>query len=420
MSSVAVLNSSTASEQPWPAAGTPAHQGISLGECWFRYRQFARHYPRFTLASAPPILRFRSPELFPGSPGSREWGLRLRTGLPLLSPQSLFIHLHCFDPFDIATLINDWQWEINQLEAGEFHGSALVLQLDPVRVARININRPALHRLRCMAQGHTILMRGRGSGPVFVSGYLLRDSDYLQLESGTEIELLCQGQSSVIAISLWGEVPTGSEATGSGKLLPVRGTARLLSAAASSLEELPDRIEQAGDNLSQTGSYPNIIARASLTESLLTSLTATTARSGDLDSRHPSRRHIAVERARNYIREHLNEPIKLADLCRHAHVQERSLEYGFREIAGLRPMAYIKMLRLCEVHRRLLTQCYMDRSISQVALDCGFCHLGQFSNDYKRLFLESPSLTRLRARARIERFNPGLPANRPNGASRRA
>jgi AraC family ethanolamine operon transcriptional activator len=320
----------------------------------------------------------------------------------LLASQSLFIHLHCFDPFDIATIIDDWAWEPNQLEAGEFHASALVLQLDPIRIVRVNINRPALHRLRCIKQGYTVLMRGRGSAPIFVAGYPLRESDYLLLEFGTEIELLCHAQSSVIAISLWGEAPSGLSVAGTGKLLPVRGTARLLSAAASSLEALPDHIDQAGAILlSETDSYPNAVVRASLAQALLTSLSGAAAgSSGDLDLRRLSRRHAAVERARNYIRDHLTEPIKLADLCQHAHVQERSLEYGFREVVGLRPMAYIKILRLCEVHRRLLSDVYMDRSISRVALDYGFCHLGQFSNDYKRLFFESPSLTRLRTRSR--------------------
>lgn len=338
----------------------------------------------------------------------------------LLASQSLFIHLHCFDPFDIATIVADWAWELNQLEAGECHGSALVLQLDPVRVARININRPVLHRLQCITPGHTILMRGRGSAPVFVAGYLLQESDYLLLEFGTDIEILCHAQSSVIAVSLWGEAPSGLSAAGCGKLLPVRGTARLLSATASSLEPLADHMDQAGALLlSESGTYPNAVVRASLAQALLTSLSGSAAgSSGDLESRQPSRRHLAVERARNYIREHLTEPIKLADLCQHAHVQERSLEYGFREVAGLRPMAYIKILRLCAVHRRLLSDAHVNRSISQVALDYGFCHLGQFSNDYKRLFLESPSLTRLRARSRIDRLNPGLLPNRPNGATR--
>ena len=51
------------------------------------------------------------------------------------------------------------------------------------------------------------------------------------------------------------------------------------------------------------------------------------------------------------------------------------------------------MLRLGEVRRRLQTSSAAERSVSEVALDCGFCHLSQFAADYKRVFLESPSAT---------------------------
>ena len=84
----------------------------------------------------------------------------------------------------------------------------------------------------------------------------------------------------------------------------------------------------------------------------------------------------------------------LAELCSHAHLQARSLEYGFRDLVGLSPFKYIKMLRLGEVRRRLQTSMRAERSVSEVALDCGFCHLSQFAADYKRVFLESPSATR--------------------------
>jgi AraC family ethanolamine operon transcriptional activator len=52
------------------------------------------------------------------------------------------------------------------------------------------------------------------------------------------------------------------------------------------------------------------------------------------------------------------------------------------------------MLRLGEVRRLLQTSSAADRSVSEAALDCGFCHLSQFAADYKRVFLESPSATR--------------------------
>ena len=103
---------------------------------------------------------------------------------------------------------------------------------------------------------------------------------------------------------------------------------------------------------------------------------------------------MAVERVRRFIHEHLAETMTLAELCRHAHLQARSLEYGFRDLVGLSPFKYIKMLRLGEVRRRLQTSSAAERSVSEVALDCGFCHLSQFAADYKRVFLERPSATR--------------------------
>jgi len=122
-----------------------------------------------------------------------------------------------------------------------------------------------------------------------------------------------------------------------------------------------------------------------------------------------SRRRMAVERVRRFIHEHLAETMTLAELCQHAHLQARSLEYGFRDLVGLSPFKYIKMMRLAEVRRRLQMSNPAERSVSELALDCGFCHLSQFAADYKRVFLESPSATRRAAghssSAHIARFN---------------
>jgi AraC-like DNA-binding protein len=125
----------------------------------------------------------------------------------------------------------------------------------------------------------------------------------------------------------------------------------------------------------------------------LQSITADTQHT-DGDAPALSRRRMAVERVRRFIHEHLAETMTLAELCQQAHLQARSLEYGFRDLVGLSPFKYIKMLRLAEVRRRLQTSNAAERSVSELALDCGFCHLSQFAADYKRVFLESPSATR--------------------------
>jgi AraC family ethanolamine operon transcriptional activator len=141
---------------------------------------------------------------------------------------------------------------------------------------------------------------------------------------------------------------------------------------------------------------------AALQVRLLSWLRSAAADTEPFDAEVPSlpRRRMAVERVRRFIHAHLAESLTLAELCQQAHLQARSLEYGFRDLVGLSPFKYIKMLRLGEVRRRLQTTSAAERSVSEVALDCGFCHLSQFAADYKRVFLESPSATR-RATGRL-------------------
>jgi AraC family ethanolamine operon transcriptional activator len=338
---------------------------------------------------------------------------------------SLAIQLHCVDPAEVAAVTNYWNWELDRLEPGEFHGSVTILQLGHLLVTKVDVNRAALHRLACPANGRAMLMRGEGSAPIFVAGLLLQPSDFVLLDRRTEIELLGHGTGAIVAISLHGAADTRLNVSATGKPLPLSGGARLLSCPAGNLIDIPDCVDKAtAALLSHGGAYPDSFARATLTQELLVRLNMAmeNAVPVEVNRLRPTRRRVAVERARDFIRQRLTDPIRLADLCQYSHVQERSLEYGFREIVGLRPMTYIKMLRLAEVHRRLLAELSIERSISEVALDSGFCHLGQFAYDYKRLFMESPSTTRRRARWRTDPTTPAftnggngaMPSTRPN------
>ncbi|HEX2492791.1 MAG TPA: helix-turn-helix domain-containing protein [Steroidobacter sp.] len=166
-------------------------------------------------------------------------------------------------------------------------------------------------------------------------------------------------------------------------------------------------------------SYPDVMQRfelrRGLEEWLLARMNGVRAQATDPCTNRATRarRRIAVERARAYIHDNQNEPITLSDLCRHVHMQPRSLEYGFREMLGLTPMAYVKTLRLHRVRRLLQSGVASARSVSDIALDCGFWHLSQFAVDYKKYFGECPSATSRRTlalRGRTQR-TPATPAD---------
>jgi AraC-like DNA-binding protein len=102
------------------------------------------------------------------------------------------------------------------------------------------------------------------------------------------------------------------------------------------------------------------------------------------------------EPVRQFIEEHLCEDISIEQLMAVARVSERSLYTLFERQAGLSPRDYMRQRKLEKVHAVL--QLATARSVTEVALDHGFLHLGRFSEAYRKRFGELPSQTWRRQR----------------------
>lgn len=105
------------------------------------------------------------------------------------------------------------------------------------------------------------------------------------------------------------------------------------------------------------------------------------------------RRDIAVDKVVEFVR---NTPIptsELAQLCRIAHVSERTLQYAFKERFGITPNTFVKRWNLNTVRRQLLAANPAETNLSAVCQRFGFLHQSQFAADYKKLFAELPSTT---------------------------
>ncbi|MCF4992603.1 helix-turn-helix domain-containing protein, partial [Pseudomonas gessardii] len=97
------------------------------------------------------------------------------------------------------------------------------------------------------------------------------------------------------------------------------------------------------------------------------------------------------EAVREFIEGHLGEDISIEQLMAVAKVSERSLYSLFERQVGLSPRDYVRRRKLEQVHARL--QLSTARSVTEVALDYGFMHLGRFSEAYRKRFGELPSQT---------------------------
>ncbi|WP_416672958.1 helix-turn-helix domain-containing protein [Egbenema bharatensis] len=105
------------------------------------------------------------------------------------------------------------------------------------------------------------------------------------------------------------------------------------------------------------------------------------------------RRFDLVEQANEYMHANLQKSFTLMDLCKALNTSKRPLNYGFQEVFGISPMAYLKALRLRSVRRQLQTADPTTTVIANVAHQYGFWSLGHFSRDYKTMFGELPSET---------------------------
>ncbi len=111
----------------------------------------------------------------------------------------------------------------------------------------------------------------------------------------------------------------------------------------------------------------------------------------------PCRSRALACRAEAWLRQNLAEPPTIAHLCHALDASERTLREAFRQHLDTSPKAYLKTLRL-NAARHDLVKARDTTRVTDVALDWGFLHFGWFSQDYRRLFGETPRQTLERGR----------------------
>lgn len=105
-----------------------------------------------------------------------------------------------------------------------------------------------------------------------------------------------------------------------------------------------------------------------------------------------------VKRAIDFMEAHLHLPITLVDIAKASGVPGRTLLEHFKDHRSVSPMRYLRNARLAKARQALLgTDC--AASVTQIAMEWGFSHLGRFAIEYRNQFGESPSNTLTRSRA---------------------
>ncbi|MDR5806609.1 anthranilate 1,2-dioxygenase regulatory protein AndR [Caballeronia sp. LZ001] len=99
-----------------------------------------------------------------------------------------------------------------------------------------------------------------------------------------------------------------------------------------------------------------------------------------------------VKRAEEFIRTHAGDALQLEDIASAAGVSARTLRERFQAVRGVSPMQFVRDVRMQQARDALLAAGPQAR-VADIALACGFFHLGRFSIAYAKTFGEMPSET---------------------------
>jgi AraC-like DNA-binding protein len=109
---------------------------------------------------------------------------------------------------------------------------------------------------------------------------------------------------------------------------------------------------------------------------------------------------LRVRMAEEIMRARSDQPLSMAAVAREVGVGLRSLQLAFVEVRAMGPRDVLYQIRL-ERARECLQSAGPSDTVTSIALDCGFVHLGRFPAAYRMAFGELPTETLARSRRRL-------------------
>jgi AraC-like DNA-binding protein len=107
-----------------------------------------------------------------------------------------------------------------------------------------------------------------------------------------------------------------------------------------------------------------------------------------------------VRMAEEIMRARSEQPLSIAAVAREVGVGLRGLQLAFFEVRAMGPRDMLMQMRLDRAHERLQSAGPSD-TVTTIALDCGFAHLGRFPAAYRMAFGELPTETLALSRRRL-------------------
>lgn len=298
------------------------------------------------------------------------------------------------DADEQAACLADWGQCYEQMSHGSFDGHFESYRFDGVELFREEINQVVQQYGRSQAGTMTMaaLLGSHEHGRF--CGAPVGPDHHLFLRGGKEFHFRTPQRVALAAVTVDLEA-FGSYCQRVGELPPPgacvdNGLVRsgdhdelgsVLTSLMQSIRHTPDMLRHTTlRRCLAEGLHSTLLAACHPTEAASKDLTACT-------------RQYVVNKARDYMREHVDEPITVSDLCAHIRVSRRTLQYAFQDELGTNPARYLRNMRLNGARREIRRQTDERTPVADIAARWGFWHPSRFAAEYRSLFGELPSAT---------------------------
>lgn len=302
------------------------------------------------------------------------------------------------DADEQAGCLRGWAQVYEQLTPGQFEGRLMEICFGSVQLFR-EVTSQSVHQEGRMRAGDRVLgVPIAMQGPGYFCGRPIAPDAIMTMGGGDALAFTAPEHFDVIAVSI-----SNLALTQYAMDIEHRDIERelrnrpVIHASKEHINEFRGFLLTALESVSRT---PAMLKYAAMQQGLEQALLASVLKSVGGDEGAASRsansvtqRHRLVARAQDYMREHVEEPLTVEDLCRALKVSRRTVQYSFQEILQLNPVSYLRAMRLNGVRRMLKSGAAECQSVQDIAARWGFWHLSHFANHYRAMFGELPSET---------------------------
>jgi AraC family ethanolamine operon transcriptional activator len=314
-------------------------------------------------------------------------GNKLSTGL----------YVRSRDVEEQASYLAGWDQHYVQLSPGQFDGSLIQTWFGDIQFIREKTNRSIHETGRSWPDSRTLCVPLAMSGETWFRGMHWLPDTCATMGGDVDLDLRTSQGFDVIAISLKAQrladlaEQSNVSAGQLEQLLSGGSIARIAPAMVAELRRMVTELAMLVEQQSV------LLSHVSVCQSIENAVYETVCNviTKSVDVRNASQMYLPrrqlVRRAIEFVSEHPDRIVTVAELCQVLRVSRRTLQEYFEDVLHVSPIQYLRAYRLNRVRAALRSG--ETIRVREAAARFGFWNLSQFSQDYKRLFGELPSQT---------------------------